>query len=117
MLPLVYPVLTGDAAVGALVGTRVYRHGTAPQDVTAPYVTWSAPAGLAENAFEGAQADVWRIQVDCWSDGDAQVEALAHAVRAAIEPHAHLGSYIANERDFETKRYRIGMIFDWIGLR
>lgn len=117
MLPGVYTVLSGAAAVSAIVGTRIYRHGSAPQDVTAPYVTWSAPAGFAENALEGAQADVWRVQVDCWSDTDTQVETLAQAVRAAMEPSAQLTAYIADERDFQTRRYRIGMVFDWIGFR
>jgi hypothetical protein len=117
MLPLVYSVIAAGTGVSALVGTRIYRHGTAPQDVTAPYVTWSAPGGFAENAFDGASADVWRVNVDCWSDGDAQIETLAEAVRTAMEPYAHLSSYYADERDFETRRYRIGMSFDWIGPR
>ena len=117
MLPLIYTALTGDATVAALVSTRVYRHGTAPQDVTAPYVTWSAPGGFAENAFDGACADVFRVQVDCWSDTDAGVEALADAVRDVIEPLAHLNGYIADERDATTRRYRMSMAFDWIGSR
>lgn len=120
MLPLIFPLLSGSAAVTALIGTapvRAYRHGVAPQDVTAPYVTWSAPGGSVENAFDGAKADVFRVQVDCWSDSGSQVESLASAVRAAIEPAAHLIAYVANERDFQTGRYRISMQFDWIGLR
>lgn len=120
MLPAIFPLLSGDAAVTALVGTnpvRVYRHGAAPQNVTAAYVTWSAPGGFAENGLDGAKADVFRVQVDCWSPTDAGVESLASAVRAAIEPAAHLVAYVANEQDTETQRYRISMQFDWIGLR
>jgi hypothetical protein len=99
-----------------LVATRIYRHGSAPQNVVRPYVTWSVGGG-AENAFDGAAADVFRVQVDSWSDTDAGVEALALAVRDAMEPHAHLIAYVADERDFETQRYRISFAFDWIASR
>lgn len=116
MLPPVYAVLSASAAVKALIGTppRAYRHGAAPQGVASPYVTWSAPGGTAENAFDGACADIMRVQVDCWSKDDAGIESLAAAVRAAIEPHAHLIAYVADERDFDTQKFRISMQFDWI---
>lgn len=120
MLPLIFPLLSGAPAVTALIGTtpvRAYRHGSAPQGVVAPYVTWSAPGGFAENTFEGADADVWRLNVDCWSDIDSQVEALALAVRAALEPAGHLIAYIADDQDPVTKRYRISFAFDFIKPR
>lgn len=120
MLPKVFPLLAGSAAVTSLIGTnpvRAYRHGSAPQGVTVPYVTWSIAGGAAENAFQGACADQFRIQVDCWADADLGVEALAEAVRAAIEPAAHLVAYVANERDATTQRYRISMAFDWWAKR
>jgi len=120
MLPLVFPLLSGAAAVTALIGTtpvRAYRHGSAPQGVTAPYVTWSAPGGFAENTLGAADADVFRVQVDCWSDIDTQVETLAAAVRAAIEPAANLIAYVADEQDPVTKRYRISFTFDFITPR
>jgi hypothetical protein len=34
-----------------------------------------------------------------------------------MEPHAHLIAYVADERDFETQRYRISFAFDWIASR
>lgn len=119
MLPLVYPLLNVAPAVTALIGTppRVYRHGSAPQNVLKPYVTWSIPGGFAENTLEAADADVFRVQVDCWSDDDAQVETLAAAVRDAIEPAANLIAYIADERDPVTQRFRISFTFDFIVIR
>jgi Ni,Fe-hydrogenase I large subunit len=117
MLPPVYPLLMASTAVQALIADRAYRHGSAPQGVARPYVTWSVPGGFAENAFDGASADVFRLQVDCWADTDDTIEALASAVRAAIEPAAHLVAYTADERNFETRRYRIGMAFDFILAR
>jgi hypothetical protein len=123
MLPKIQHLLKASPAVTALIGAgtdpiadpvRVYRHGDAPQGVTAPYVTWSAPAGAPENTFDGPDADFWRVHVDCWSDGDLQVEQLAEAVRNALEVAAHCVAYTANERNPETKRYRIGFAFDFI---
>ncbi|MFC0677525.1 DUF3168 domain-containing protein [Lysobacter korlensis] len=114
MLPTVYATLQASPAVVALVGNRVFRHGSAPQDVARPYVTWAVAGGAPENGFDGACADAFRVQVDCWSDSDAGVETLAAAVRDAIEPVAHLVAYVADERDFQTQRFRIGFAFDWI---
>lgn len=116
MLPNVYARLTASPTVTALVGTRIYRHGAAPQNVTAPYVTWFVVSGTPENSIsETPRIDNFNVQVDCWSNntgtGDAQVEAVAEAVRDALEPYAHCTGYLINERDFDTQRYRFGMSF------
>lgn len=112
MLPPIYSTLANDGAVAALVATRIYRHGRAPQNVVAPYITWSV-FGSPENAFDGPDNDRIRVQVDCWSDDDAQVEALATAVRDAIEPHAHMTLFENEAGD----RFRMLMQFDWIASR
>jgi len=116
MLPLIYPLLRDAPAVTALIGSppRAFRHGTAPQNVPKPYVTWSVPGGAPENTFDGAASDLFRVEVDCWSDDDTQVETLAAAVRAALEPSGHLVAYIADERDPVTQRFRISYAFDFI---
>ncbi|CAA2107630.1 DUF3168 domain-containing protein [Variovorax paradoxus] len=120
MLPAVYPLLAASPAVLALIGddpARVYRHGSAPQDVLKPYVTWSVPGGSAEITLEQPDADTFRVQVDCWSEDKDQIDVLAGAVRAAVEKGSQLVAYIADERDFETKRFRIGFTFDFIKPR
>jgi len=122
MLPLVFPLLAAAPAVLALLGgsasaLRVYRHGSAEQGVQRPYVTWSVPGGAPSNGFDGACADFFRVQVDCWSDDDAEIETLARAVRAALEPVAHCVGYLADERDFATQRFRISFAFDFITPR
>ena len=120
-LPAVFPLLTAAAPVTALIGTtptRAYRHGRAPQGVTAPYVTWNIAASTAQNTLTGVpSADLFNVRMDCWSDDDAQVEALATAVRDAIEPSAHMLGIVANDRDATTNRYRISMTFDFWLLR
>lgn len=116
MLPSVYPLLTAAPAVTALVGNRIYRHGAAPQTVTAPYITWYVVSGVPENTLDDVpRIDNYSVQVDCWSNntgtGDAQIEELAEAVRDAIEPTAYMTAVSIDERDFETQRYRMGMTF------
>jgi hypothetical protein len=117
MLPAVFPLLAADSDVTGFIGTspvRVYRHGEAPQGVVAPYVTWFVVSGAPENELDGLpRVDGYSVQVDCWSDADAEVEQLAEAVRNAIEPSHHMTAIVANGRDPETMRYRIGMTFDF----
>lgn len=116
MYPKVFKALSASVAVTTLIGAspvRAYRHGSAPQGVAAPYLTFSFPGGTPENALEGACADQFRTQVDCWSKDDAQVEELAGEVRSALEPYALCVGYVADERDAQTEKYRISMVFDW----
>ena len=110
-------LLSASAPVKALIGSspvRAYRHGSAPQGVTAPYVTWFLVSGLPELNVSGTPSvDQHTVQVDCWSDTDAGVEALATAVRNAIEPTHHMTRIAINDRDPETLRFRIGLQFDF----
>lgn len=119
MLPQVFPLLRDAPAVTALIGTnpvRAYRHGKAPQNTVAPYVTWFVVTGTPENTLDDLpKIDRFEVQVDCWSDntgtGGTQVETLAQAVRDALEPSAYMTAVVANTQDQETQRYRIGLQF------
>jgi Protein of unknown function (DUF3168). len=51
MLPPIYPTLSAWPAVSAIVGTRIYPHADAPQDVAAPYVTWFLAGGAPVNTM------------------------------------------------------------------
>ncbi len=116
MLPDVFSLLN-VSAVRALVGTppRIYRHGQAPQDVVAPYITWFSVFGRPEITLSETPAvDNYTIQVDCWSNntgtGATQVNALAKVVRDTIETRFHVTGQPVDEQDFQTQRYRIGMV-------
>lgn len=121
MFPTIYATLAAASGVTDIVGAspaRVYRHGSAPQNVDRPYVTWAIVAGLPENNLSDLPPnDRITVQVDAWSPDDAEVEELALAVRDAIEPHAHMTGVIANLQDNETRLFRVGMQFDWILIR
>jgi hypothetical protein len=117
MLPNIFALLKSASAVTAIIGSppRVYRHGDAPQDVTRPYVTWQVVSGVPDNHLSGVPvSDRYTVQIDCMNTTDGGIESLAKAVRDAIEPSAVLTSIPLNERDFETKLYRIALQFDFI---
>jgi len=117
MLPPVFTTLKASAAVKAIVGTnppRIFRHGSAPQDTTKPYITWFAVTDEPHNNLSDLPpGDRIPIQVDYWHPTDAGIELLAKAGRDAIEPYAHMTGMPVDGRDPETKLYRIAQTFDW----
>lgn len=122
MFPNVYAWLKASSAVTGIIGSppRAYEHGSAPQGVTAPYVTHFVITGNPENSISDLPpCDRYSIQVDCWSDnagsGSLGVKTLAEAVRDAIEPHGHVVAITPNQKDPDTQRYRIGLVLDvWL---
>lgn len=116
MLPAVFQALKASSAVKAIVGTnppRVYRHGQAPQDTDKPYVTWFLVAGVPENNLsDPPPVDRASVQVDCWHQTDSGVEALATAVRDALELVGVVTNYIVDQREPETKLFRMSLQAD-----
>lgn len=118
MLPPVFLTLQASSAVVRLVGTRIWRHNTAPQDGPRPYVTWFLVTGLPENHLSGLPPmDRMTVQIDCWATSDEQAEELAVAVRDAIEPYAHMTGQPIDARDPLTKLWRMALEFDWFVAR
>lgn len=122
MYPPVFQALKASAAVKAIVGTnppRVYRHGAAPQrpdglPLDQPYITWFIAAGAPENTLSEMPAtDHVTVQVDCWHQTDSGIEALAIAVRDALEPYCIKTADLFDGREPETKLFRHSSQFDW----
>lgn len=117
MLPPIFTALNASNEVKSIVGMnplRVYRHGSAPQDTSRPYITWSLISAVPENNLsELPPTDRVGVEIDCWHQTDAGIETLAQAVRDAVEPYAHMTAVVINLREPETKLFRIGMQFDW----
>lgn len=85
-------LLTGDAAVTALVGNRIRAHDDA-QNLASPYVTYRR-VGTQEvgRSFDGpAPFRACLMQIDCWADDQStasaprQVLDLAQKVRVALD--------------------------------
>lgn len=114
MLPPLYARMMESEAVTDIIGTRCYPHGEAVQDTAKPYVVWQLIAGLPDNNLSDAPSvDSLLIQVDCYHQSSTGVDTLAEAVRSVLETLGHVTGYLVNERDQETKLYRIAMQFDW----
>lgn len=110
--PPIYALLQADATVTGLVGDRVYPSGDAPETVASPYVVWSVVASVPEPLLDGAPpTDQYRVQVDCWATARAAAHATATAVRDALEQAGYLLGVNLDERDPDTKEYRLSMDF------
>jgi hypothetical protein len=118
MFPNVYALLQSAAAVTAIVGTKVGRHGSMPQETAAPYITWFVVADAPHDTLsEAPQSDFNTVQIDCWSDDDAEAAALARAVRDALDAAGHHNRVAVDLREPDTKLYRVGIEADLITQR
>jgi hypothetical protein len=115
MLPAVYSLLRQDATVLSIVANRIYRHGSAPQETSKPYITWFVVMGMPEVQLSGAPcSDFDTVQIDCWSNQDAQIETLGYAVRKALDDAKIVNRIVQNNREDDTRLYRIGIEADFI---
>lgn len=118
MLPNVYQTIRQDSTVVSIVGQRIYRHGSAPQNVQKPYITWFLVTGTPENVLNAAPcSDRNTVQIDCWSESDEQIEQLAYSVRDALDSNLIANRMVINNRESDTKLYRIAIEADFIASR
>ena len=77
MLPPIFQTLKASQAVKDIVGTnppRVYRHGSAAQDASRPYVAWLVVTDDPHNNLSDLPpGDRVSIQVDCYHQTDAGI--------------------------------------------
>ena len=118
MLPNVYQTLRLNSTIVSTVDKRIYRHGSAPQNVAKPYITWFLVSGTPENNISASPcSDRDSVQIDCWSESDEQVETLAYAVRSALDSQLIANRMVVNNRENDTKLYRIALEADFIRSR
>lgn len=117
-LPPIFATLRQNASVLSTVGNRIYRHGSAPQNVTKPYITWFVVMGMPELQISGTPcSDMDMVQIDCWSEDDSEVELLAYSVRTALDDAKITNRIVINGRENETRLFRIGIEADIIRSR
>lgn len=80
----VYAILTEDAAVGALVGTRVYPQAI-PQDVALPAVAYSRISTRRVKKRERRELARARVQVNAEASSYVGAKTLAAAVVGALD--------------------------------
>jgi len=117
MFPPVYRTIH-TTQVAAIAGDRIGRHGEIPQDEARPYIVWQIVAGAPHDQLSASPpSDFITIQIDCYASEDAQVESLAAAVRAALDAELICNRLVINNRDGETRLYRVGLEADFITQR
>lgn len=117
-LPNLYQILRSNSNVVSTVGTRIYRHGSAPQDVAKPYITWVLSSGMPyDNVSAAPCGDKDSVQIDCWSETDQGIEDLAYSVRSALDSALISNRIMINTRENDTKLYRITLEADIVRSR
>jgi hypothetical protein len=79
-----FSLLSTDAGVSALVGTRIYPDIGPPDNPTYPYITYSDIAAHSEYALDGAEARDRLIQFDVWAATKANGTQVLTALRNAL---------------------------------
>lgn len=114
---MIFPTCAADPAVTALLGTspvRLFPFGMAPAGVVKPYAVWQQVGGSPENYLTGVpDIDSTTLQVDVYATTISSAQAVAVALRDAIEPVAHVVAWRGESRDTETGNYRVSFDVDW----
>ena len=78
--------LTGDSAVSALVGDRVFPVNEVPTNLILPAITYQRISTKPVSQLVGTnQLEVARIQVSSWADTYGGTKSIASAVKAALD--------------------------------
>lgn len=120
MYPPVYTILSGNAAVVALLGDpiRCYPFGEAPQGVNDPYAVWQVVTGSPENYLQDRpDVDRFDIQMDIYGKEQDDVLAIATAIRNALETRAYITRWGGHTMDPDTKRWRVNFDVAFITSR
>lgn len=121
MMPPIFSIVAASNTVKALLGTvitRFYAFGAAPPGTLLPYAVWQTVGGAPENYLGGTpDADSFSLQIDAYADNQDAAQAVAMALRDAIEPHAHITLWLGDSQDAETQHWRFAFRVDWITPR
>lgn len=100
-----YASLGGFAALGALVGTRIYPD-IAPMGVATPYVVWSEVGATPVNGLGGHQGlTQYRVQIVTLAGSALQARSVGEQVRAAM---AAATDFKSIELDFASADFEEG---------
>lgn len=118
MSPPIFAVCAASPAVTALLGagtTRLYPFGEAAQGVERPYAVWQIiPGGGPANTLgDRPDVDRYTLQVDVYARTVSDASAVTVALRDAIEPHAHIVRWGAQDTDPDTGDRHIGFDVSW----
>jgi hypothetical protein len=98
--------ILADAAVAALIGTRLYP-AIMPQDPVLPATTYQWISAIRyPNMDDAGGLSTARVQVDCWSDSKAEALEVFEAIRLALDGYRGAfgsipvyGAFLESERE------------------
>jgi hypothetical protein len=122
MTPAIFAIVAASPACVALIGAppqmRFYSFAEATQLAKRPYAVWQMVTSVPANYLGRLpDTDDARIQVDIYADTQAAADALALAIRDAIEPHAHMIDASDRARDPVTRAYGYLLEFEFFTPR
>ncbi|ATX89008.1 TPA: DUF3168 domain-containing protein [Klebsiella aerogenes] len=121
MIAPIFAVCSASQLVKDLLGehpVRLYPFGMQDDNIVYPYAVWQNIAGAPENYLnQRPDTDRYSLQLDVYADTDADVIAVARALRDAVETKAYITRWGEQTRDPETGRYRYSFDIDWIVQR
>lgn len=121
MIAPIFSVCAASQAVKNLLGTkpvRFYPFGMQDDIIVYPYAVWQNIDGFTENYLnQRPDADRYSLQVDVYGDTDADVIAVARALRDAIEGKAYITRWGEQSRNDSTMKYCYSFDVDWITTR
>lgn len=81
-------ILVDDGTVAGLVGNRIYPL-VRPDGTGSPAITYQQISGFRDHVMTGPSGFVEsRFQLNCWADTYAEADALADAVRSAVDGYS-----------------------------
>lgn len=97
-------VVSGDAALVALIGDRFFPIGT-KQGPASPYVTYQRISTAGAAHLRGASNLDWpRFQFNVWGDTLASARAVADALRTLLDAVEHTAAGLTIECTFKDER-------------
>lgn len=113
-----YQLLSTNTGVTTLVDQRIYRAGSAPQDVAGDYITWQVIGGFTESYIaESPSIDRELVQIDVWSKDAQRCQDIKDAVLAALEPYGYLDGLPQDSKEEDTQLYRYMLQFHFWAAR
>jgi len=115
----IYLVAKQSAQVLALLGSpepRFYPFGeNDDQPRVYPYAVFQVVGGSPDNFLAGRpDTDGVALQLDVYAKTAADAEAVAEALRQAIELDCYITAWRGTSRDLTTRSYRVSFDCDWL---
>ena len=120
MYPPIYPAIAASTSCVALLKSgngpiRFFQFGfsesPAPQ---LPYGVWQRVFGTPDNYLgDVPDIDSYTLLVDVFASSASSARTVAEAIRDAIEPVAHITSWLGESIDPDTRNYRFSFNVDF----